>query len=395
MRTKINNDGITLIEILVTIAIISIVAIPFLNSFVMGMRINNEARFTADAEQTAQGVAEVLKTMTVKDIVTMYGGVEEADYVDGQDTYTGIKYGTSTDADGKQYIKGDANEKFYVSAELEADPALEEAYQFYANKNTVPVMNNLSDSNTILVYDKYIKNDGGIKKDGTDYPKYGVLNISCKYTVSGGEKRYFVKITADTYRGSKTDADKVGDTILVKQKMVNADEEAPIIYIVPALYDRYDQLNNGYSEDVLEINYSYDGTAAGTAEEKPLQIFLIQQNTLSVDAAGKVSANPSDLIALNDANIKYCINGVYHNASNKYPLNTSLVLYSNIKDFGKNYTAGLPATELKSSVTGRNTFNALTDNAEEINQIYQLNIIVRKGAADGEVAARLTTTLTK
>ena len=117
MKRKLNNKGISLVEILVTIAIISLVAIPFLDSFAVGMRINNEARRTADAEQTAQDVAEIFKTMTIKDIVTTYGGVAEADYQDGQDTYTGIVYGKEKDLAGKTYVKGAANEKFYVSAE--------------------------------------------------------------------------------------------------------------------------------------------------------------------------------------------------------------------------------------------------------------------------------------
>ena len=32
---------------------------------------------------------------------------------------------------------------------------------------------------------------------------------------------------------------------------------------------------------------------------------------------------------------------------------------------------------------------------EEVNHIYQMEIVVHKDAVDGEVAARLTTTLTK
>ena len=202
MKRKLNNKGISLVEILVTIAIISLVAIPFLDSFAVGMRINNEARRTADAEQTAQDVAEIFKTMTIKDIVTTYGGVTEADYQDGQDTYTGIVYGKEKDLAGKTYVKGAANEKFYVSAELKADPTLDEAYKFYANKNSVPVMNNLSDSNTILVYDKYTKNDAGLSAGDA---KSAVLNINCSYIVTGGEKKYLVKVTVDTYRNDVSD----------------------------------------------------------------------------------------------------------------------------------------------------------------------------------------------
>ena len=393
MKRKLNNKGISLVEILVTIAIISLVAIPFLDSFAVGMRINNEARRTADAEQTAQDVAEIFKTMTIKDIVTTYGGVAEADYQDGQDTYTGIVYGKEKDLAGKTYVKGAANEKFYVSAELKADPTLDEAYKFYANKNSVPVMNNLSDSNTILVYDKYTKNDAGLSAGDA---KSAVLNINCSYTVTGGEKKYLVKVTVDTYRNDVSDVNKIGQTILVKQKSVDVTEDAPVIYVVPALYDRTGAVESGvkYSSDKLEINYSYDGSLAGADEEKPLHIFLIEQNTQAMRADGSISSSEGDKIIWKDANIRYTITGIAANPTNEYPLNTSLVLYSNIQNFGNSCTAGLTG-RLVSAKTGRNTFNLLTDNKEEVNHIYQMEIVVHKDAVDGEVAARLTTTLTK
>ena len=68
-------------------------------------------------------------------------------------------------------------------------------------------------------------------------------------------------------------------------------EDAPVIYVVPALYDRTGAVESGvkYSSDKLEINYSYDGSLAGADEEKPLHIFLIEQNTQAMRADGSRS----------------------------------------------------------------------------------------------------------
>ena len=200
----------------------------------------------------------------------------------------------------------------------------------------------------------------------------------------------------DTYRNDVSDVNKIGETILVKQKSVDVTEDAPVIYVVPALYDRTGAVESGvkYSSDKLEINYSYDGSLAGADEEKPLHIFLIEQNTQAMRADGSISSSEGDKIIWKDANIRYTINGIAANPTNEYPLNTSLVLYSNIQNFGNSCTAGLTG-RLVSAKTGRNTFNLLTDNKEEVNHIYQMEIVVHKDAVDGEVAARLTTTLTK
>ena len=56
-----NNSGITMIEVLITVAILAIVVVPCLSSFVVAQRGNVLARQTADAYTQASNLMETLK----------------------------------------------------------------------------------------------------------------------------------------------------------------------------------------------------------------------------------------------------------------------------------------------------------------------------------------------
>jgi prepilin-type N-terminal cleavage/methylation domain-containing protein len=387
MKGKMNNSGLTLLEIIVTIAVIALVSIPFLNSFATGMRINNDARYTADAQQTAQDVAEVFNTMSLEDIVKTYG--DDPSYVDDADKYTStFKYGLESDAEDSDihYVKGGANEKFYIEAEIEADPTTDSAFDFLANTTTVPIMGNINDSGTIMIYDKYKRDDGDL---GTS-KKYAIINID---TVYKSDTEYIMKVTMETHKDTRN-GDLVGSVQNIKTVTVGADEDLPLIYIIPTIYDRYDASGASTidSEDQIEIQYNYDKTydAPGT-QEKPCHVFLIQQNTEQLNASGGMMSGTH--VKLKDANIHYLIGTTLGDTTNKYPLGTKLYLYSNIDNFGQWVTTGLSEDEKKTD--GRYTFNKLTDNGKLVKSIYQLKITVREGSKTGRVVSTLTTTLTK
>lgn len=398
MRRKMNNKGLTLIEVLVTIAIIAIVSIPFLNTFTAGMRVNNEARITADAEQTAKDVAETFQTMSLEDIVKNYGGTGNNTYVENFTTFTSQnQYGDELQGDN-HYVLGDAKEKFFITAELTADPSENAAYDFFANIAKTPVFSNISDDSTIMIYDKYKKNDNAVTAADATADKYTVFNIQCAYVAAtpaevaaGEEDSYTISITMDTYVNSKSGT-KVGDTIFIKSESVKATDELPYIYIIPVMFDRTDSaLTNKKSGDKIEFNYSYTGDED---KEKVVRIFLMQQKTYALNDNGTVS---TDLIALNQENIyfNFSCNGVAKNADvHKIPFKQNMILYSNITDFGKKYRDSVTGTSYNSA-TGVPTFNELTGNTKSVNYIYQLKVTVRKDAPDGETVATLLTSLTK
>lgn len=381
MKRKMNNQGITLIEILVAIAIVAIVSIPFLNSFATGMRINNKAKYTADAQAAAQSMVESLKTMSMEEIITNYG---DGPYEAGKEHYTSTNRFGKADALGKYYVEGAGGQKFYMTAEFQATDDL----NFYANNAAIPVMTDLSGSDSILLYEKYTKNDGGLL---TTDRKVSEIQIKCGYTdVTSDEYKIVVSIC--TYKDAINPDNQIGDEVVVKQLVVKEDEELPYLYLIPTFFDSTGGAD-GYSSDKIQISYSYDSSKAGGRKEKMVHFYLVEQAVKNV--AGMQ-------VHLKDSNITYKINGIQATGSNHYPCNTALKLYSNIGEgnasnrFGNSVVSGLGDAEKKCADGKNYTFNALTGNTTTEKQIYQLKITVKDGAdATASTVTTIVTSLTR
>lgn len=66
--SKLNNKGMTLVELLVAIAILAIIVGPFLHAFISSMRTNAKARDALRTTTVAQDITEGLKAYTVEDL---------------------------------------------------------------------------------------------------------------------------------------------------------------------------------------------------------------------------------------------------------------------------------------------------------------------------------------
>ena len=62
-----NNSGVTMMEVLITVAVLAIVVVPCLSSFVVAQRGNVLARQTADTYTQASNLIEMLKGVELTD----------------------------------------------------------------------------------------------------------------------------------------------------------------------------------------------------------------------------------------------------------------------------------------------------------------------------------------
>ena len=66
---KRNNKGISLIEIVVTVAVIAIVVVPLISGFFTAMGINSDSRRMQNATNIAQDVMEVVKAKDIEHVL--------------------------------------------------------------------------------------------------------------------------------------------------------------------------------------------------------------------------------------------------------------------------------------------------------------------------------------
>ena len=78
-----NNKGFSLVELLVSIAILAIVIGPILNNFVTAVRVNAKARRVQNETNLMQSIAEDVKFKSILDIATIYN---DNTIVDGEKT---------------------------------------------------------------------------------------------------------------------------------------------------------------------------------------------------------------------------------------------------------------------------------------------------------------------
>lgn len=79
IKKIINNKGLTLVELLVTITILAIVVVPLLNTFVASERLNNKAQNRMKATVIAENLMEEFEDISVEQLANSVGATPDAD----------------------------------------------------------------------------------------------------------------------------------------------------------------------------------------------------------------------------------------------------------------------------------------------------------------------------
>lgn len=102
--TYLRNDdrGLTLIELLVSVAILAVIVVPCLSVFVTSARINAKTRESATAIGYATSILEELRGMSISEITEEFGGKEISAEPDG--STADYMYFTEYPLDNNSYI---------------------------------------------------------------------------------------------------------------------------------------------------------------------------------------------------------------------------------------------------------------------------------------------------
>lgn len=367
---KKNNEGFSLIELIVTITVIAIVAIPFIRSFMTAMNVNSEARRLQNATTVAQDMTEYFKAKSIEELMADYESyVTSTESSPVDDTYdrifTTYKF-TSIPKTGAD------TEDFYVDIKLDpieytdASPvAGTDAAKNAVNSMTSPEFSSLFGSDAAMILKQYTGPDNDLESyfrsknelAAGDYAnlvpgkvvKSSKMDIECDYDHSTGIYTYYIKLTM-TYT---LDGSKSVDVVKTITKTYNTPEGHAIYMLLPV----YDTVNENAS-DSLNINYTF---LSEDDYKTDVRLYLAEQQTAAKIQSDKIKINGTNLYS-------------YNNSDNNFKV------YTNIQ----RSLSDIASTE---EVQGL-TYSEKSDNAI----LYQITVDVHYKTADGKVIATFTST---
>lgn len=353
-KIRKQNMGFSLVEVLVTLALISVLSIPLIQTFVNSARMNGKAKSMQNATDIAQSISEYFGAMPLDALKTSYSS-NYKELPDGRIVFTNIGDGINKDSKNIGYYKGSDTEKFYVSVIV--DPTgYSKDDKTGMNDYIRPGINNLNENSSITCrskleqYDKNIVNtfeEKGVKvTDKSKIVKKSVFTIyenKSEVYKDKVEYKYNLDITY-TYNNNDIEYKNIELGIGTVDK---AGIAAPNLYIIytPVL-GMYG--NEKVARDKITIKFRPDSEKADW--EKPVNVYLVEQ---AVNYGGTEDTK----VSLNKDNI---IINCYNNSGEC----DKLGFYTNVAGW-----------------TGKNS--SLTEGGSSINKLYNVSVYIWKGKTDG------------
>lgn len=266
-----NNQGYTLLELVVAITILAIIAIPLMHGFVTAAKTNDKAREIAQATTIAQNVMEDIKVASVEEMIDGVKPVKEGTLTESGEWVDTFSYHVTceeVETDGVSYR---------VDVWLKNGPYNDGSFQYVTNHNLTE-MAQLYDMNA--AYDAFY-----ILEEATDTALIQELAVAAhakEATVRAAVKRN-IYLDIKEERGTRTVWVNVSYTYKDRTRYMAAENQC--IYTSSSLdtylrnvYVFFEPLDNMSAGDRPKETVTVRN-ACCTADKEPVQIYLVKQGT--------------------------------------------------------------------------------------------------------------------
>lgn len=259
-RSKLNNAGLSLVEVIVTMVVIAIISVPIIKSFVTTARVNHSARRLQNATDVAQQVAERFETIELDTLLSDYAS--NVTYDGNPDVKIKPEYNFEDIP-----MTGAEGENFSVSVKMTSA-----GHDFF----DIPSLKNLYGANKCLCFRQINKYDNralltfGVA-DGSNVMK--TTKIIVKNSVDS--RQYDYKVLVEYRYGSQV---LTYENVIESRKLKDGEENFPTLYVMYEPLDKVNGKNAGTgSNDKVEIHYEID---TPTAVKEPMRIYFLTQGEI-------------------------------------------------------------------------------------------------------------------
>lgn len=343
-KNKKNNQGFTLVEVLIAMAVLAIVSIPILSTFANASRINAKARRIENANTALNDIMEEAKSTTLVELnenkgtnyLYKYTGSDGiADLSVGSIASTnGLTYKITTkDEDGNDsgYFIGNDGEKYDVTAKFDpfyyndtVDNGLSGSAYNNINSSGVSIYNDISNSGSFVYRDettdelavKELKNKIGGSFDVTHIQKITDINVDIAKLSTSTTVPIFVQILTITTTYNYYDGlPQTGGTVLEKY-------ERKMIYELNKITPHVVEEENEQADGSITKNTYYVISSAAKYENNLKKVYVFycpfDRAEKHMQGTNEVSNFVTKTINGTTSKIKYCndVINIHYNYDN-------------------------------------------------------------------------------
>ena len=237
LKLKKNNKGVSLVEVLVTLAVVVIMAGPLINGFLNAMGVNSNARTIQNGTTVGQDLVEEFEALPVEQLCGIYEEYLPEDFLATYEegdilTFTGIP------------VDGPNGEEFEVDITLDPTAYNADGDKLNVNNVELPGMSSLYASNSIMLYKDYVDADDDLKNlfaaagletdilenlntnaQRQKMSKATNITVTCTYNDVSDKYDYDIKMEMNySYKRSATNIVTVTEERLVEDMIFDGDQ---------------------------------------------------------------------------------------------------------------------------------------------------------------------------